>query len=1690
MARAPYVAGIHLRQLFTEGTALGFLKPFNRARKLQQRIDAAHRYKNHSRRCHFELMEPRYLLAADPVIAGVTYLESDLGQDTTPDYFEVTFQGGSDTTQMTQFVINGDQDLSGGLSDGDMFFDVDSNGPGTGHWHDFSFHAGGSIGVTAGDIVGFTVSDDGLVLTVNVRNFEAGDRLAFTIDVDEVERLRTDKIASGVEFEGSYFNATFVDEHYTFNNLDVDLQVPIDGGFIQDQYEGVFFDEYDDLFAEGSRLANGTLLLSGDNALAQSDRTAGAIDAYELTPKPVTISGNVYHDENLNCERDANEHGIEGVTITLQKFNENTNVYETVATTTTNANGQYEFGVELGLMPGKYRLIEMQPDGYLDVAASAGDVEGVSEGQVQNDGDGNANIIGDIDIPLGGNVAENYDFKEVRPASLEGNVYHDRNDNGIMDPGEEGIANVLIRVTRVGAKAGTGDDPFANTEPIFVRTDANGHYEVTALPPGIYEVVEINNYPPGANPLVDFIDGKDTVGRVGNQTVGTGQNDRFNQVVLCADEHGVEYNFGELRPATISGYVSLATPEGDCLDPTDPNHTGIAGVEIQLFDIDGNLVASTTTDANGFYEFDDLAPGAYSIVEVQPDAYLDGDESIGRVNGQPVGLNPVNDRFVGVDLQSGDAGTMYNFCEHNPASLKGYVWHDRNDDGIKDAGEEGIAGTVVQLFDADGNLVAETVTDGDGRYCFEDLYAGEYKIVELQPQNYIDGKESLGAVGNQQRGIVEDDQFCVINLRGGEQGDNYNFGEIRLGSIEGRVHADVNGDCVFDASQGDRVLSGVTLHLLDSDGNLVAETVTDENGNYSFTGLRPGTYSVREFTPNGYLDGAETTGTVSGRSVGQAADDLLSGIVIGSGDAAVNYDFCEHIPAKLSGHVWHDQNNDGVMDDSEQRISNVTIELYDADGTLVSTTTTDADGYYCFENLMGGQYRVVEIQPDGYADGKDSLGRVDNLASGQKRNDEFVNVVLKGGQTGEHYDFGELRLASIEGFVHLDPNGDCVYQPQEGDRPIAGVTIQLLDDQGEIIAETQTDARGHYEFDKLLPGNYRLRQVQPDGVFTAGQVAGSGGGNDTRENVITNIQIESGQNLVQYNFCEQEAAEIHGRVWEDGPTFETADGVLPNNYRQLRDGVYTEGIDTPIGGVRMELWYYIDPDTGEIAPRPVRLSEVLGEFYTHMNTSDPNAAVWVETMADGQYWFRGLRAGNFIVVEAQPSGYTDANDIVGTTTGFSFNSDVEAAVAPRALLNTFSGAQIMDSIVNIRVNAGQVSLQNNFSEVRAVPESDRSTTIPDQNTRIPNPVPPAPPLNPGWGLAGAQSGNFTAIIGGGRAVPIDVAPAASPYTWHLSVVNAGHPRGGDLDAAAPTWLQASYLNQRDWDRFDMQAGQWTFTATARDGAINLRTEDAFFGMIDGIPLSGDFNGDGVDEISIYKDGYWLIDLNGNGRWDIDDLMARLGDQVDRPVVGDWDGDGKDDIGIFGPIWEGDPEAIEAEPGIPDSDNSPLTRPKNIPPEVTVAADGARVMRLSNFGDSHIDVIDHVFGYGDPQDIPVTGDWNGDSIRTIGIFRAGRWQLDLNGDGRFDYADAEFEFGGAGDIPLVGDFDGNGVDEVAVYRDGVWIFDSNGNRERDALDKVFEMGGRDDSPVVGDWDGDGIDEPAVYRSESVQARNAN
>ncbi|HTN74830.1 MAG TPA: SdrD B-like domain-containing protein, partial [Pirellulaceae bacterium] len=810
------------------------------------------------------------------------------------------------------------------------------------------------------------------------------------------------------------------------------------------------------------------------------------------------------------------------------------------------------------------------------------------------------------------------------------------------------------------------------------------------------------------------------------------------------------------------------------------------------------------------------------------------------------------------------------------------------------------------------------------------------------------------------------------------------------------------------------------------------------------------------------------------------------------GEHGEEYNFGELLASSIEGLVYVDPNGNCTYDPGELPIAGVTVKLFDNDGNLIATTTTNSDGRYKFDNLRPGNYTVKESQPAGYLQGGQTAGS----GGGNDSQPDVISTILIGsGVDLVEYNFCEVPPSSLAGIVFVDPNENCFYDA--GDSPLAGVRVDLYDKNGALVATTFTDQQGKYKFENLRPGEYTVIETQPQGYFDGGATPGTGGGVGTHDasdptdpdcgcgtdpntggvgnvgvpNTISQIHIPGGSDLIDYNFCEVPPAELSGYVYQDGAPIVDQSGIPPVDLRPVRDGLLTAD-DKRLGGVTLELR---DGITG----LPINGEDLLPGFY-------PPGPVRVVTDANGYYEFKGLRSGNYAVYQVQPEGYFDGIDHPGTTLGIAVNPD--GGLDP-AFLSTFAGLPSNDAIVRIPLGAGQKSQLNNFSEVLVT-----KTFIP------PPPEPPTmPPLTPNNPLIFPQQ----------PAPPIPfffLPPAGIPYvdgggmpafTWHLSVINSGAPRGdfalidGDV-----RFQNAAFLMERDdWVGVTLAEGRWKLKGDDADG--DAKEDEPLFGLVGGIPLMGDFNGDGLAERALYYNGEWFVDINGNGRWDDEDLWAKLGNEADLPVVGDWDGDGKDDIGIFGPEWPGDPEAIEVEPGLPDPQNQrrlPLdNKPKNVPPKPEDATLGHRLLKHAKTGKSRADLIDHVFRYGSGHDKPVAGDWNGDGIDNIGIFRDGVWYLDVNADGRWSTDDNKFQFGQKGDIPVVGDWNGDGVDDLGVYRAGTWILDMNNNRTIDAADKVFEHGGAEDLPVVGDVDGDGIDDPGLYRDvpapETRQARKA-
>src|SRR5205807_310745 len=143
----------------------------------------------------------------------------------------------------------------------------------------------------------------------------------------------------------------------------------------------------------------------------------------------------------------------------------------------------------------------------------------------------------------------------------------------------------------------------------------------------------------------------------------------------------------------------------------------------------GNPVSLTTTTAgDGSYHFMNLAPGTYTLTEIQPAGWLEGKDSVGTHGG-----TTIKNQFSNVILGNGVQGMNNNFGELKPANLAGFVYNDVNNNGIMDPGENGIAGTTLTLNGQDdlGNAVnLITTTAGDGSYKFQNLRPGVYALNE------------------------------------------------------------------------------------------------------------------------------------------------------------------------------------------------------------------------------------------------------------------------------------------------------------------------------------------------------------------------------------------------------------------------------------------------------------------------------------------------------------------------------------------------------------------------------------------------------------------------------------------------------------------------------------------------------------------------------------------------------------------------------------------------------------------------------------------------------------------------------------------------------------------------------------------------------------------------------------------------
>jgi hypothetical protein len=757
----------------------------------------------------------------------------------------------------------------------------------------------------------------------------------------------------------------------------------------------------------------------------------------------------VWNDLDHDGVQDLGEPGFPGVTVEL--YDDAGNL---LATAVTGPTGSYKFE---GLCAGTYVVVVDEstlPPGVVPTLCDVG------IDTIDNDCSPETVVL-----PTDDALDRTIDFGYTTPCegSAGDFVWMDTDNDGIQDAGEPGIEGVTLTLFD-----GTGT-PIATTV-----TDQDGAYQFSGLCAGTYSIsVDDPSLPPDLFPSPCDAGGDDTI-----------DNDCSPAAFVLTDDDSVDptIDFG-YAPSCSGAIGNLVWYDLDCDGIQDQGEPGLQGITVLLKDLDGDVISSVTTKANGIYRFLGLCAGAY-VVELDestlPPNFV---ASLCDAGGDDTVDNDCSP--VTVILGSNgevDLSVDFGFKSDCDASLGDFVWNDLDADGIQDAGEPGIEGVVLELKDDQGALIATTTTDADGAYSFGGLCAGTYLVQVDETTLPPDFEASLCNVGPDDA-LDNDCSPVEVTLTDNHASDetlDFGYTMVCDGSLGDFVWNDLDCDGVQDP--GEPGLEGVVILLKDGQGTVIASQTTGPNGSYAFLGLCAGTYTLE-------VDETTLPPNFVATLCDAGGDDILDNdcspltVVLETSDevdSTLDFGFKSDCTATLGDFVWFDLDGDGLQGAAEPGIQGVTLVLKDAQGDVIATQTTGANGSYLFTSLCAGTYTVevdeTTLPPDLVptlcdAGSDDAL---DNDCSP-------FTVVLDDDEHDLTVDFGyDVECTGAIGdFVWLDLDGDHLQDP--GEPGIEGVVILLLDENGNVIATTTTDQDGFYLFVGLCAGTYTI-DVDPDSV--------------------------------------------------------------------------------------------------------------------------------------------------------------------------------------------------------------------------------------------------------------------------------------------------------------------------------------------------------------------------------------------------------------------------------------------------------------------------------------------------------------------------------------------------------------------------------------------------------------------------------
>ncbi len=658
----------------------------------------------------------------------------------------------------------------------------------------------------------------------------------------------------------------------------------------------------------------------------------------------------------------------------------------------------------------------------------------------------------------------------IQSCSVTGTKFEDMDADGVRDSGEPGIGGFRIYVDL------DGNGSLDAGEPTDV-TDVNGAYELTSVPAGFHEVRE-----------------QLTPAQVAEGWTCSKPEDACTKVIEQAmGGNNSNIVFGNWKPATVSGKKFVDGNRNGFQDgPEGPLAGGTVYVD---YDDSGTWDAGeplAVTAADGKYTIGGIRPGSYPIRQEPLPGYICTAPSASCAHPPTT-------------FTSSAVVTDRDFADAPFGRVSGTKFEDVDADGVRDAGEPGLAGWTVYVdYDGDGSLDAgepSDVTDGAGDYSIDDVRApATHRVREVAQGGWT---ASMPQLGYYELSFVAESDFTQRD-----------FGAWRPGTITGTVWHDLDEDATRDP--GEPGIGGWTVYA-DYDGNGVQDAgeptgISAGNGAYSITGVKPGSYSVREVVLGGW------------RCMDPVTCEY-SGVVVQSGATVGGRDFGNATSTTVSGTKWADHDRDGVQDAGEPGLAGWTVYVdYDGDdtlGPLEPSAVTDANGDYTIArvtpNTPANPYAVREIPQTSWT------------CSAPMPACEWDGLVIAAGTAEGDRDFGAYMAQSISGRTFEDRDADGVEGPADGVRANITVWAETIADNGVIDPgepSAVSDARGDYVIPDVLPGSFKVRELTGAG-WTCSVPTGDANG------CFRSLVLAPGANEQGVDFGAWEPASVSGTVYDD-----------------------------------------------------------------------------------------------------------------------------------------------------------------------------------------------------------------------------------------------------------------------------------------------------------------------------------------------------------------------------------------------------------------------------------------------------------------------------------------------------------------------------------------------------------------------------